>query len=252
MSYSNVNKNSLEPMGWVKFWGICLVGISGIGLCAAIVIYLSIPNWEERGQFGDMFGVVNTMFSGLAFAGVIYSLHLQSKSLSYQLTELELTRQELSKAAEAQHQTSVLLNKQLEMQLFREEAAFKKDIADARPILVISPHSFDGGKNLQLDLLIENQGPVATDVMLKIDGEHAGVTPSVFEEIPSGRKEGFGISIEKRSGNNLDAKLHYRDIYGNQYTQSLKVNFETQNIWRNGTLEKPDVGVELRKRLEGA
>ena len=37
------------------------------------------PWWitEERGEFGDSFGVVNALFSGLAFAGVIWAIILQ-------------------------------------------------------------------------------------------------------------------------------------------------------------------------------
>jgi len=35
------------------------------------------PAPSEAGTFGDMFGAVNALFSGLAFAGVIYALILQ-------------------------------------------------------------------------------------------------------------------------------------------------------------------------------
>lgn len=35
------------------------------------------PAPAEAGTFGDMFGAVNALFSGLAFAGVIYALILQ-------------------------------------------------------------------------------------------------------------------------------------------------------------------------------
>lgn len=35
------------------------------------------PAPVEAGTFGDMFGAVNALFSGLAFAGVIYALILQ-------------------------------------------------------------------------------------------------------------------------------------------------------------------------------
>ncbi|MEY1660692.1 hypothetical protein [Isoalcanivorax beigongshangi] len=34
---------------------------------------------EDAGAFGDMFGAVNALFSGLAFAGVIYALILQER-----------------------------------------------------------------------------------------------------------------------------------------------------------------------------
>ena len=49
---------------------------------------------EERGTFGDMFGSVNAIYSGLAFAGIIFTILLQRKELGYQREELKETRQE--------------------------------------------------------------------------------------------------------------------------------------------------------------
>lgn len=46
--------------------------------CASFAwIYVSVGDWEVRGQLGDMFGAVNSLFSGLAFAGLIVTLILQ-------------------------------------------------------------------------------------------------------------------------------------------------------------------------------
>lgn len=47
-----------------------------------------------RGQFGDQFGAVNALFSGLAFAGIIFTILLQRRDLSLQREELEETRKE--------------------------------------------------------------------------------------------------------------------------------------------------------------
>lgn len=83
-----MNKNS-KFSGYLLVLIICFV----IGLWVANGIILHrIP---ERGSFGDMFGAVNALFSGLAFTGVIYAIILQKKELSFQREELELTRSEL-------------------------------------------------------------------------------------------------------------------------------------------------------------
>ena len=66
----------------------------------------------DRGTFGDMFGAVNALFSGLAFVGVIYAILLQSQELALQRTELELTRDELARSAEAQEQSQRSLMRQ--------------------------------------------------------------------------------------------------------------------------------------------
>jgi hypothetical protein len=60
---------------------------------------------DEASKFGDSFGYVNALFAGLAFAGVIYAILLQSKELRLQREELEYTRDELHRSANAQEQT---------------------------------------------------------------------------------------------------------------------------------------------------
>lgn len=50
---------------------------------------------ENRGTFGDMFGAINALFTGLAFAGVIYTIYLQKIELKLQREELRATRDEL-------------------------------------------------------------------------------------------------------------------------------------------------------------
>ena len=60
-----------------------------------------------------MFGVVNSLFSGLAFAGLIYTIILQRKELALQRKELILTRNELMRSAEAQEESGKALTAQL-------------------------------------------------------------------------------------------------------------------------------------------
>ena len=83
---------------------------------ASAVVVIWLLSWfllrhePERGTFGDMFGGTNALFSGLAFAGVIYAILLQKQELKLQRKELELTRQELSRSAEAQEKSVKELN----------------------------------------------------------------------------------------------------------------------------------------------
>lgn len=50
---------------------------------------------SNRGTFGDMFGAVNALFSGLAFATLIYTAWMQRDELALQRQELAATRREL-------------------------------------------------------------------------------------------------------------------------------------------------------------
>lgn len=56
-------------------------------LSAGLIVYW-FKDWSERGQFGDTFGAVNSLFSGLAFAGVVLALLLQNHALRQQLEEV--------------------------------------------------------------------------------------------------------------------------------------------------------------------
>jgi hypothetical protein len=65
-------------------------------------------------MFGDMFGAVNSLFSGLAFACLIYTIFLQKNELGLQRKELEYTREELR----GQKETLQKQNEQLAHQAF--------------------------------------------------------------------------------------------------------------------------------------
>lgn len=73
-----------------------------------------IPDHTQRGTFGDMFGAVNSLFSGLALGGIIYTIFLQKKELALQRQELEETRKELRRSANAQEKSQEAFTKQVE------------------------------------------------------------------------------------------------------------------------------------------
>jgi hypothetical protein len=75
---------------------------------AAVLIPRHFAPPSHSGEFGDMFGGVNALFSGLAFVGVIYAILLQRRELQYQREELEQTRREIKgqrEQLEAQNRT---------------------------------------------------------------------------------------------------------------------------------------------------
>ena len=71
-----------------------------IQILVGIGVYNFFFDWTSRGQFGDMFGVANALFSGCALAGVIYTNHLQQKALGEQQQMQERMQSEISKQAE--------------------------------------------------------------------------------------------------------------------------------------------------------
>jgi len=102
-----------------------------------IVSNNSLKGWDQRGTFGDMFGAVNALFSGLAFVGIIITIYLQSKELTLQRRELEFTRDELR----GQKEQLEIQNKTLILQKFENTffqlLGFHNDIVkaiDVRPV----------------------------------------------------------------------------------------------------------------------
>ncbi|WP_136057727.1 putative phage abortive infection protein [Candidatus Halocynthiibacter alkanivorans] len=78
----------------------------GLGFAVVIfllVIILWVGNWflvhwlPNRGTFGDMFGAVNSLFTGLAFAAVIYAILLQRHEVDLLKTELKRSKSLLEK-----------------------------------------------------------------------------------------------------------------------------------------------------------
>lgn len=106
-----------------KNYHVCL----GIVLFV-VVVALFIAGWyyvdgissyeEVRGQFGDKFGAVNALFSGLAFAGLIYTIILQHDELGCQREELANNR------AEMKQQTEELKKENLNLRVQRFENTF--------------------------------------------------------------------------------------------------------------------------------
>jgi uncharacterized membrane protein len=92
----NKEDNKLNNLYWL------LAAVTAIWLVSIFIIPFFYSELTKRGSFGDSFGVINSLFSGLAFAGIIYTILLQRKELKLQREELELTRKELAKSAEAQ------------------------------------------------------------------------------------------------------------------------------------------------------
>ena len=69
---------------------------------------------NERGTFGDQFGAVNALFSGLAFVGLIYTIILQRHDLKLQRRDLRLQREELALTRKEMEEQTAEFEKQNE------------------------------------------------------------------------------------------------------------------------------------------
>ena len=99
-------------------WAIILVLF--IMFISALCIFKCIDSWDHRGQFGDLFGVVNALFSGLAFAGLIITIRQQHQDLEYQKQAIEQTNLEMkSQTKEFDKQNETLRIERFENTFFK-------------------------------------------------------------------------------------------------------------------------------------
>ena len=71
-----------SPLGSLPI--IIIAAVAAVVLIQALTfagISYFISDWGHRGQFGDLFGVTNSLFSGLASAGLVYTIFLQHRQI---------------------------------------------------------------------------------------------------------------------------------------------------------------------------
>ncbi len=98
-----------DKMSYFLFLG---AAVCALWILSIFVIQELITDSGKRAAFGDSFGAINSLFSGLALAGIIYTILLQRRELALQRQELELTRKELARSADAQEQSQRELSRQ--------------------------------------------------------------------------------------------------------------------------------------------
>ncbi|WP_435623311.1 hypothetical protein [Flagellimonas sp.] len=108
------NRNPLTKKTTPPNLNILLLVVVGIWVLSAILILVFFDNWETRGTFGDLFGAVNALFSGMAFAGLLYTIILQKQDINLQREEIAANRLELKKSAKAQQNSEKALKEQVE------------------------------------------------------------------------------------------------------------------------------------------
>lgn len=86
----------------IRAFSVVLIGgiFLAVSIYAGVLIYIAWPienvSIDKTGVFGDSFGLLTSLFSGLAFSGLIITILMQREELALQREELGLTRKEIS------------------------------------------------------------------------------------------------------------------------------------------------------------
>lgn len=104
-------------------WGTFLVVLVCVAYGFHVWYWWDAP-MDKKGQLGDSFGAVTSLFTVLTFFYFVYTIDLQRQQLVYQkkdfrlqLKELQQTREELKKQAIAQQKSEEALREQIEKQV---------------------------------------------------------------------------------------------------------------------------------------
>lgn len=101
MKGSEPVSNDKNKIGVWHFAGL-LVVVVGMWLGYTYWLPSAINNAGSRGLYGDSYGALNTLFSGLAFAALVFTMLLQRNELQLQRQELRETREQLKVSADSQ------------------------------------------------------------------------------------------------------------------------------------------------------
>ncbi|KZL12911.1 hypothetical protein [Pseudovibrio sp. Ad26] len=88
---------------WWLFFAGSVVLLAWVGNLYLPYLELSVPGLpemqlvRERGTFGDQFGAVNALFSGLALTGLVYGILQQQVTLNVARDELNIARHEATR-----------------------------------------------------------------------------------------------------------------------------------------------------------
>lgn len=131
MADENVPAGSTGGRGASRSVGWLIAVVVLLWMLSAPAISWYFPTWEERAGFGDTFGAVNALFSGLALGGVVLAVFLQRTELRLQREELTLTRSELHRTASSQEETARLAELRFLMDLAPRMEECRRDHANA-------------------------------------------------------------------------------------------------------------------------
>ena len=127
-----MDKHSNDPkkVSWLPLW-LTFSVITFLWGISIIVLCWLFPIIGIRGQFGDSFGAINSLFAGLAFAGVIFAIILQKRELELQRQELKETRDEIRGQKEQLQAQDQTLQKQNFENSFFQLLSFHNEIVNS-------------------------------------------------------------------------------------------------------------------------
>jgi|CXWL01.1.fsa_nt_gi hypothetical protein len=217
--------------GWHLIWLFAAAVVVQLGL--AFIVTRWLPSWTERGQFGDMFGAANTLFSGLAFAGVVYTILLQRHENKMQMRQfLEANRPIITARIEG--------------------GGLDGDGIISSPLTLYVQNSGNRpAKNVRLsvdpDQLSNSWCAENRDNQLKGPVERCFDESSRIPILMNGEETSNGFGLWSRNLEEstfareavLQIEISYEDLYNNPYSESIELRLSDNRNFAGGGWSKP-------------
>ncbi len=116
-----MQKDSEQGFGWGTM--LLIAGVIGLWFCSPLVLQRLHGDYESAGPFGDSFGALTSLYTGLAFVGLIVTLRQQKRQIEMQREDLKLQREEMQATREelaGQKEQMELQNQSLRQQMFEQ------------------------------------------------------------------------------------------------------------------------------------
>lgn len=94
-------------------WWLWVVAVVLVWLSSGLLVHGFTGSLGKASQLGDSFGVISSLFSGLAFLGMLRAISLQRAQLRIQAEELRSQREDLKLQKEAMDQPRLVVFKRL-------------------------------------------------------------------------------------------------------------------------------------------
>lgn len=99
-----------------KIWSLVLAFFLAICLWVLVfyLVYSNLDLWNDPEKFRDSFSAVNALFSGLAFAGIIFTILLQRKELMIQRQEFLDARMQIQRTLAEKKKEEEMIQQQIQ------------------------------------------------------------------------------------------------------------------------------------------
>lgn len=198
-----------KDRSWI--WGGLVVAA---WLASPWVVKRIVGENGEVGTFGDSFGALTSLFTGLAFVGLIITLRQQKAQIAMQREDLKLQRDEMKASREelsGQKEQMALQNQSLKQQMFEQTFfnllnVFNQYIADLVEKAPTKGHEPKRGRDLLEKICEEISNDPLGYIMFGAQGQGQ---PDFGKKL----RETAGRAIDGLSGNGNDLNSYFRLLY---------------------------------------